>query len=86
LPSRCKNAASCPRSNYPLDPPGATMRKRREKWRAQLLCIKAKLVSVDSGIETFEDAFMAHVVMPDGQTVADHVRPRIASSYKENKL
>lgn len=25
-------------------------------------------------------------VMPDGQTVADHVRPRIASAYSENKM
>jgi hypothetical protein len=59
---------------------------RRERWRALLLSIKAKLVSVDSGIETFEEAFMAHVVMPDGQTVADHVRPRIESAYKEGKM
>jgi hypothetical protein len=61
-------------------------RGRRERWRALLLSIKAKLVSVESGIETFEDAFMAHVVMPDGSTVADHVRPRIASAYKEGKM
>ena len=58
----------------------------QRKWRALLLAIKAKLVSVDEGIETFEDAFMAHVVMPDGQTVAEHVRPRIASAYKEGKM
>jgi len=24
---------------------------------------------------------MAHVVMPDGQTVAEHVKPRIAAAY-----
>lgn len=58
----------------------------RRKWRALLMAIKAKLVAVDEGIESFEDAFMAHVVMPDGQTVADHVRPRIASAYKEGKM
>lgn len=58
----------------------------QRKWRALLLAIKAKLVSVDEGIETFEDAFMAHVVMPDGQTIAEHVRPRIASAYKEGKM
>lgn len=29
---------------------------------------------------------MAHVVMPDGQTVADHVRPRIATAYREEKM
>lgn len=54
----------------------------REKWRALGLCIKAKLESVEAGIETFEDAFLAHVVMPDGQTVAEHARPRIAQAYE----
>jgi hypothetical protein len=58
----------------------------RQKWRALFLAVKAKLVSVAEGVETFEEAFMAHVVMPDGQTVADLVRPRIASAYAENKM
>lgn len=51
---------------------------RRQKWRALLLCIKAKLESVASQIETFEEAFLAHVVMPDGRTVYEHTAPRIA--------
>lgn len=54
---------------------------RRQRWRALLLCIKAKLESVESNIESFEEAFLAHVVMPDGATVAHHVRPRIESAY-----
>jgi hypothetical protein len=58
----------------------------RQRWRALFLAVKAKLVSVAEGVETFEEAFMAHVVMPDGQTVADHLRPRIASAYAENKM
>jgi hypothetical protein len=58
----------------------------RQKWRALLLAVKAKLVSVQEGVETFEDAFMAHFVMPDGQTVADHVRPRIATAYREQRM
>lgn len=53
----------------------------RSRWRALFLCIKAKLESIESGIETFEDAFLAHIQMPDGQTVSEHVRPRIASAY-----
>lgn len=56
----------------------------REKWRALALCIKAKLESVESKIETFEEAFLAHVVLPDGSTVGEYTRPRIAASY-ENK-
>ncbi len=53
----------------------------RQRWRALLLCIKAKLESVETKIESFEDAFLAHVVMPDGMTVSDHVRPRIEQVY-----
>jgi hypothetical protein len=53
-----------------------------QKWRALLLCIKAKLESVESKIESFEEAFLAHVVMPDGRTVAEHTIPAIASIYQ----
>src|SRR4029453_1820841 len=42
----------------------------RQRWRALALCIKAKLESVESGIEEFEGAFMAQVVMPDGKTIS----------------
>lgn len=36
----------------------------RSHWRALALAIKAKLVSVESGVESFEEAFLAHVVVP----------------------
>lgn len=58
----------------------------RQKWRALLLSIKAKLVSVEENIETMEQAFMAHVVMPDGRTISEHVQPRIAAAYREQKM
>lgn len=60
--------------------------QRRQKWRALLLAIKSKLESVLSGIETFEEAFLAHVVMPDGITVGQHARIGIETAYKENKM
>ncbi len=50
---------------------------RRERWRALLLCIKAKLEAVASNIESFDEAFLSHIVMPDGQTVYQHTAPRI---------
>lgn len=58
----------------------------RQKWRALALVIKAKLEAVESGITSFEDEFLAHIVMPDGQTVGQHVRPTIAASYAANKM
>lgn len=58
----------------------------RSRWRALLLCIKAKLESVEAGIETFEDAFLAHIQMPDGMTVGEHTRPMIKRAYETNTM
>lgn len=58
----------------------------RQKWRALALVIKAKLEAVASGITTFEDEFLAHIVMPDGQTVGQHVRPTIAATYDSGQM
>lgn len=78
------------RIRFDLPLPAGTSDKdaqlRRQRWRALLLCIKAKLESVQSKIESFEEAFLAHVVMPDGRTVADHAGPRIASAYQSGEV
>lgn len=58
----------------------------RSRWRALFLCIKAKLESVEAGIETFEDAFLAHIQMPDGLTFGEHARPAIATAYETGTL
>lgn len=49
----------------------------RSRWRGLLLCIKAKFESINRGVETFEEAFLAHVMTEDGRTVADHAVPRL---------
>jgi len=58
----------------------------RRLWRALALVVKAKLEAVQSGIVGFEDEFMAHIVLPDGKTVAEHARPMIASAYDTGKV
>jgi hypothetical protein len=45
----------------------------RSKWRSLLLVIKAKLESVASGIETYEEAFLPHIVLSGGQTVGSKI-------------
>ncbi|MCK5319357.1 MAG: hypothetical protein KAJ55_15710, partial [Anaerolineales bacterium] len=35
----------------------------RQRWRALALVIKAKLEAIDSGISTFEEEFMAHIML-----------------------
>lgn len=56
----------------------------RTSWRCLALCIRAKLESVESGIETFEHAFMANIVMPDGKTVGQHALPMIQQAYDKH--
>lgn len=58
----------------------------RQKWRCLALVIKAKLEAVSSNISTFEDEFMAQIMMPDGKTVSAHVRPQIEAAYKTGKV
>ena len=58
----------------------------RSRWRALLLTVKAKLEAVAIGISTFEQEFLAHVMMPDGLTVGQHVAPRIAQAYETGDM
>lgn len=57
----------------------------RQRWRALALVIKAKLEAVESGITEFEEEFLAHILMPDGQTVGRHAIPMITEAYKTGR-
>jgi hypothetical protein len=56
----------------------------RQRWRALALVIKAKLEAVSAGISIFEDEFLANIVMHDGRTVSEHVRPTLSLIYQGN--
>lgn len=58
----------------------------RQRWRALALVIKAKLEAVASGITSFEDEFLAHILMPDGITVGNHIKPNIAAAYAGGRM
>ena len=58
----------------------------RQRWRALALAVKAKLEVVASGMMTFEDEFLAHIVLPNGSTVGDMVQPQIEKSYHDGKM
>jgi len=61
-------------------------RATRQRWRALCLVIKAKLESVESGVATFEEEFMANIVMPSGQTMAELALPQITQAYATGKM
>lgn len=49
----------------------------RSRWRALFLCIKAKLEAIEVGISTFEEEFLAHVVLSSGKTIGQEIIPRL---------
>lgn len=53
----------------------------RRRWRSLLLVTKARLVAVEDGVQTLEEAFMADVVLPDGSTVAEWLTPQLDTAY-----
>lgn len=57
-----------------------------QRGRALMLVIKAKLESVESGVETFEQAFLGNVVLADGDTVYERMQRPIALEYQTGKV
>src|SRR5512142_1507813 len=54
----------------------------RQRWRAAVLVVKAKLEAVESGITTFEDEWLAYLVVPgERQTVGEMLKPQIDEAY-----
>lgn len=53
----------------------------RSKWRALGLVIKAKLEAVAAEISTVEDEFLAHLLLPNRETVGEWIKPRVEEAY-----
>lgn len=64
----------------------AAMQENRRMWRSLLLCIKAKLESVRSGIESFEDAFLAQTVLPSGETMGEYAARAVPQALEGRPL
>lgn len=58
----------------------------RELWRALVLVVKARLESVESGIESFEQAFLPYLQLPDGQTAGEFLLPQIETAYELGEM
>lgn len=58
----------------------------RQRWRALALVIKAKLEAVAAGITEFEDEFLAHMLLPSGETVGQWARPQLAIAYESGTM
>ena len=58
----------------------------RQRWRALLLIIRAKLEAVQSGIATLESEFLANIILPEGRTVGEWVTPHIQQAYANGRM
>lgn len=58
----------------------------RRMWRSLAEVIKAKLIAVDDGISTIEREFMADIMLPDGQTVSEHISEKIGEAYSTGRM
>lgn len=65
---------------------GHYSQRQRQRMRAMLLVIKARLEAVESGVEAFEDCFLANIVMPGGRLLGQEVKAQIAHAYETNEM
>jgi hypothetical protein len=62
----------------PRDPKTSTPQGDRQRWRALLLVVKAKLEAVRAGIAVFEQEFFGFIVIPGtDETIYDYAAPRL---------
>jgi hypothetical protein len=61
------------RRRSPAKKTAALAQMERQRWRALLLLTKAKLEACALGLETFEQAFLAGIVTPNGQTIGQRL-------------
>jgi hypothetical protein len=60
--------------------------EERRRWRALALVVKAKLEAVSTGVSTFDDEFLAHFVLPNGETVGQWAAPQLAHAFDSKKM
>jgi len=60
--------------------------ERIEDLQAALALDKAKREAVEAGVITFDRAILAHLMLPDGRTVAQHLQPRIETAYATGEM
>jgi hypothetical protein len=61
-------------------------RATKQRWRALLLIVKAKLEAIESGVSTFETEWMAFMVLPNGKTVAEELLPKIEEASETGRM
>lgn len=58
----------------------------RERWRALLLIVKARLELVRAELSTVEQEFLPHLMLPNGKPVAEVIMPAIEAMYQDGQM
>ena len=66
--------------------PNAYAQVERQRWRAALLWLKAQKEAIDLHFLTFEQAFLTHLLLPDGSTAGQFLLPQIAVAYDTGQM
>jgi len=61
-------------------------KETRRRWRCLVLIIKAKLEALTSEVYTFDEVFLADIVLPNKQTVGEWMGPQIAEAYEGGEM
>lgn len=58
----------------------------RQRWRALLLTVKAKLEAVECGISTLEQEFLAFIVLPNQATLGDWIMENALPQIRSGQM
>lgn len=58
----------------------------RRRWRARHLWVKAMLEFADVEPDSFADAMLANLVLPDGRTFGSWAVPQIEAAYSDGQM
>lgn len=63
-------------------------RENMRRWRCLFFLLKAKLSALANGLASFEDEFLASVLVPGagGETVAQWLGPQLAHAYEKGTV
>lgn len=74
------------KARTPLQIQNAMEQEERRLWRCLCLVIKGKLESVETGIETLEEAFLPQTVITNGETFGEWAHRELDNAIAQGKM
>lgn len=81
-----KEIARAGRKRMPTSANEAFDSVMKQRWRALLLILKAKLVAITEEVRSFEEEFGWDIVLPNQQTVGQYLQPQLEEGRRGGTL